>query len=335
MDLSTSYVGLTLRNPLIASSSPENAHIDWLKRLDAAGVGAVVLPSLFEEQIEAEAHQMETILAQGQNNSPEAQSYLPDAATGPYGVGPEQYLELIRQAKAQLGVPVIASLNGASASGWTHYAADMQAAGADALELNVYYVPVDPAQSGAEVEQLYLDVLAAVKRSVTLPIVLKIPPYFSAPGHMAQRLIDAGASGLVIFNRYVQPDIDLTRMRLSRQLAPSSPSEMRLPLLCTAVLAGRVNGSLAASTWVENAEQIIKYLLAGADTVMITTALLRHGPAYVGTLLHELAEWMGAHRIDRLDRIRGMLSHARVREPGAYERANYLGMIGHASTPYR
>lgn len=335
MDLSTSYVGLALRNPLIASSSPQNAHIQWLKRLDVAGIGAVVLPSLFEEQIEAEARHIDSILAQSQNNSPEAQSYLPGAATGPYGVGPEQYLELIHQAKAQLAVPVIASLNGDSASGWTHYAADMQAAGADALEINVYHVPVDPAQSGAEVEQLYLDVLAAVRQRVTVPVIVKMPPYFSAPGHMAQRLIDAGASGLVIFNRYVQPDIDLPTMRLSRELAPSTASEMRLPLLWTAVLAGRLKGSLAASTGVESAEQVIKYLLAGADAVMATTALLHHGPEYVATLLRDLGDWLQARGIHRLERIRGTMSHARLREPGAYERANYLGLIGRASMPYR
>lgn len=326
-NLATRYLGLELANPLIASPSPANAELSYLRQLEDAGVGAVVLPSLFQEQVEAQQAQLEAIFAQAQNNNPEAQSYLPAGASGPYGVGPESYLELIRRAKSALETPVIASLNGCSASGWTEYAALIEDAGADALELNIYYVPVDLSQSGEAVEQRYIDVLKAVRNSVTIPVAVKISPFFSSFGHMAGRLVEAGANGLVIFNRYIEPDIDLVRMRLSRELELSQPSEMRLPLLWIAVLTGRINGSLAASTGVETAEEIVKYLLAGADVVMTTAALLRHGPAHAGVMLGDLRGWLGARGFDSLDKVRGMMSWSRVAEPGAYERANYIHLI--------
>lgn len=327
MNLATAYVGLSLRNPLIASPSPKNAELDHLRRLDDAGIGAVVLPSLFQEQIEAENDRYETILASSVDSSPEAQSYLPPIATGPYGLGPAHHLDLVRRAKASLSVPVIASLNGSSTTGWTSYASQLEQAGAEALELNIYDVPVDISVAGCETEQRYLDVLTAVRTAVTIPVVVKMPPYFSSVGHMAGRFVDAGANGLVIFNRYLQPDIDLVNMRLSSELRLSHPSEMGLPLLWTALLAGRIKASLAASTGVEHADHIVKFLLAGADTVMTTAAILRHGPDYVRTLIKDLETWMDVRGIESLDRIRGQMSWARAKRNDSYVRAHYLQLI--------
>ena len=327
MNLVTSYLDLTLRNPLIASSSPKNAELDHLRRLDDAGIGAIVLPSLFQEQLEGQQDEYEAIVAASADNSPEAQSYLPLLDSGPYGLGPERYLDLIRRAKASLSIPVIASLNGSSNAGWTHYASMMQEAGADALELNIYHVPVDISASGQQIEQGYLDVLRAVRNAVTIPVAVKMPPYFSSIGHMAARLVDAGADGLVIFNRFLQPDIDLVRLELSSELQLSQSSERRLPLLWTALLAGRVKASLAGSTGVESVDDIVKYLLAGADTVMATATLLRHGPGHVRTLLVGLQEWLENRQIESLDRIRGQLSWARAKKKDSYGRANYLHLI--------
>ena len=333
MNLTTRYLGLTLRNPVVASPIPANAELGHLKALEDAGVGAVVLPSLFEEQLMAQAAQMDTFLAESTANNPEAENgYLPETALeGPYGVGPDSYLNLVRQAKASLGVPVVASLNGATPSGWTSYASQIEEAGADALELNIYYVPVDIALSSTAVEQRYLDVLAAVRRTVKIPVVVKMPPYFSSIGAMAQRFVDAGANGLVVFNRYLQPDIDLVKMQLSSELELSNPTEMRLSLLWTAVLAGNLNCSLAGSIGVETSDEVVKYLLAGSDVVMTASAILRHGPGYVKKLVDGLDEWCEARGVESLDRIRGVMSRKRLRKPGVYERANYIHLIEHYS----
>lgn len=327
MNLATSYLGLDLRNPLIASPSPQNAEIDHLRRLDDAGIGAVVLPSVFQEQLEAQQNDFESLLALHSHNSPEAQSYLPPIDSGPYGLGPERHLALVMRAKDELSVPVIASLNGTSLSGWTQYAALLEEAGADALELNIYFVPVNFEESGAAVEQRYLDVLAAVRQAVKIPLAVKLPPYFSAPGHMAGRLIAAGADGLVIFNRYIQPDINLARLEVSSELQLSSPGEMRLPLMWIALLAGRIEASLAASTGVEDVDQVLKYLLAGADTVMLTAAILRHGPQHVRTLLEDLKAWLASRHLDSLAQIRGNMSWLRLKKHDNYIRANYLHLL--------
>lgn len=327
MNLATSYLGLELRNPLIASSSPQNGEIDHLRRLDDAGIGAVVLPSVFQEQLEAQQNALDLLLAQQENNSPEAQSYLPPIDCGPYGLGPERHLALLMQAKRELSVPVIASLNGNSLSGWTDYATQLEEAGADALELNIYFVPVDIEESGTAVEQRYLDVLGAVRRAVKIPIAVKMPPYFSAVGNMAKRLVEGGADGLVLFNRYLQPDIDLARMEPSNELVLSAPDEMRHPLMWTALLAGRIEAALAASTGVENVDQIVKYLLAGADTVMLTAAILRHGPGHVSTLLADLEAWLDSRRLDSLAQIRGNMSWLRLNKRDNYLRSNYLHLL--------
>jgi dihydroorotate dehydrogenase (fumarate) len=335
MNLTTSYVGLSLRNPLIASSSPKNAELDHLRRLNDAGIGGVVLPSVFQEQLEAEHDDYEALVSASADSSPEAQSYMPAIAAGPYGLGPERHLDLVRRAKASLSIPVIASLNGSSDRGWTSYASLLEQAGADALELNMYAVPVDIRVSGSEIEQRYLDMLTAVRKAVAIPVIVKMPPYFSSIGHMAARLVEAGANGLVIFNRYLQPDIDLIRMELSSELALSHPSELRLPLLWTTLLAGRVNASLAASTGVENADHIVKFLLAGADTVMTTSAILRHGPEYVRTLIKGVETWMELRGIESLDRIRGQLSFVRAKKHDSYVRAHYVQLIETWSRAHR
>ncbi|GAB3394400.1 beta/alpha barrel domain-containing protein [Azotobacter armeniacus] len=331
MNLTTTYLGLSLRNPLIASASPQNAELDHLRRLDDAGIGAVVLPSVFQEQLEAGASDYDSISA-ACADGPE---FLAPVDGGPYGLIPECHLALIMRAKAELSVPIIASLNGASATNWTRYAALLEEAGADALELNLYFVPVDPLESGAAVEQRYLDVLSNVRQTVKIPIAVKMPPYFSSIGNMASRLTEASADGLVIFNRYLQPDIDLQRMELSSELELSSAREIRLPLQWIALLAGRIKGSLAASGGVENVEQVVKYLLAGADTVMTTAAILRHGPDYVRTLLAELEAWLGRRQLESLEQVRGSMSWLRLKKRDNYVRANYLQLIENFSASSR
>lgn len=279
MDLTTHYMGLLLKNPLIASASPLNSDLGMLRALEDHGAGAVVLPSIFEEQIVAERHEFELRTEAAENVSAEAQSFFP--ISNGYGFGPERYLEIVRRAKQAIGIPVIASLNGMTRAGWVEYASGLQQAGADAIELNIYFIPADLAMTGDAVERHYLEILAAVKAAVTIPVAVKISPYFSAIGAMTRALADGGADALVLFNRFYQPDIDITTMRLLTDLELSTPAEIRLPLLWLAILCGRLPVSLAASTGVESADEVFKYLLAGADTVMTTSSLLRHGVGHI------------------------------------------------------
>ena len=325
VDLTTRYLGLTLRNPLVASASPLNGDIDNLRRLEDAGAAAVVLPSIFEEQIVSEQHEIERRMEPPAAGFAEAQTYLP--ASTEYAFGPERYLDIVHDAKAALKIPVIASLNGISETGWADYARGLAEAGADAIELNVYFIPADLAMSGREVEQRYLDVLKSVKAAVTLPVAVKIGPYFSAIGAMAKELAEAGAAGLVLFNRFYQPDIDVVSLRLAMDLKLSSPVEMRLPLLWIAILSGRVPLSLAASTGVEAADDVFKYLLAGADVVMTTSSLLRHGVGHMKKLLDGLTATLAARGVGALDEIRGRMSQRNVADPTAFERANYINLL--------
>ena len=325
MDLTTSYMGLALRNPLIASASPLGADLGSLRRLEDAGAGAVVLPSIFEEQIVAERHEIERRTEVPATGFAEAQTYFPVYAG--YGLGAERHLELVRRAKEAIGIPVIGSLNGVTRSGWTSYARGLQEAGADAIELNVYFIPADLAMTGREVEQQYLDILAAVKAAVSIPVAVKIGPSFSAIGAMARALADGGADALVLFNRFYQPDIDIATLRLSMDLELSTPAEMRLPLLWIAILYARVPASLAASTGVESADDVFKYLLAGADTVMTTSSLLRHGVAHMRTLVDGLSALLAAREIHSLRDIRGRMSQHNLKDPTAFERANYVHML--------
>ena len=326
MSLATQYLGLSLENPLIASASPANAELDHLRRLEDAGAAAVVLPSLFQEQIEADAELEERILGRMAHNSPEASSYLP-AARGPYGVGSDAYLTLIRRAREALSIPVIASLNGATDAGWTEYAQLMEQAGAQAIELNIYFVPIDLALSGSQVEDRYAGIVAGARRDVTIPLSVKLSPQLSALGHLAERLHDSGASGLVLFNRLVQPDFDLASLRLTHGVHLSTSAEMSLPLLWTSLLAGRTKLSLAGSTGVHSGDDVVKYLLAGADVVMTTSAVLRHGPSRVTDMLNDLRVWLELREFHSVADMRGLLSWIRSRHREQYGRPSYIKML--------
>lgn len=325
MDLTTRYMGLHLRNPLIASASPLNADLATLRALEDYGAGAVVLPSLFEEQVVAERHEFERRMQVPASGFAEAQTYFP--IHDGYVVGPERYLDMVRRAKEAIGIPVIASLNGVSDVGWLDYARGLQQAGADAIELNIYLIPANLTITGRDVEQHYLDVIAAVRAVVSIPVAVKIGPHFSAVGAMARALADRGADALVLFNRFYQPDIDIVTLRLSMNLELSTPAEMRLPLLWIAILYGRVSASLAATTGVESADDVFKYLLAGADTVMTTSSLLRHGVSHMRTLVDGLSALLVAREVDSLDQIRGQLSQKNVKNMTAFERANYVHIL--------
>ena len=333
MDLTTRYLGFDLRNPLVASASPLNLDLGTLRTLEDHGAAAVVLPSIFQEQIEREEEERERMLGAGAESFPEALSYFPPSAE--YSTRTDQYLETIRSARRALGIPVIASLNGATESGWIDHARLLQQAGASAIELNIFFIASDLALAAADVEQRYVAILEAVRGAVTIPIAVKLAPYFSAPGDLIRRLEAAGADGFVLFNRFYQPDIDLASLRLQRDLALSTKAEIRLPLLWIGVLAGKLSASLAASTGVETADEVVKYLLAGADVVMTTSALLRHGPAHMGVLLKGLHDWLDARNVTAAS-IRGRMSQARVRDPAAFERANYIRILqGWRASPSR
>jgi dihydroorotate dehydrogenase (fumarate) len=325
MDLTTRYMGLHLKNPLVASASPLNAELGNLKRLEDTGAAAVVLPSLFEEQIEAEAERHDFLTSANAHSSPEAQSYFPDAAA--YKVGPRQHLDLIRRASEALDIPVIASLNGTTSEGWISYAKSIEEAGAKGLELNIYFIPADLSMTGSEVEERYLDILRSVRAMVSIPVAVKLSPYFSAVGNMALALERSGADALVLFNRFYQPDLDIARLEVLTDLKLSQPNEIRLPLLWLAVLSGRVKASLAATTGVASADEVVKYLLVGADVVMTTSALLRHGVDHMATLLAGLTSWLSAREFASLADMRGIMSQHKVQDPQAFERANYIKIL--------
>lgn len=325
MDLSTSFMGMTLSSPLVASASPLTATIGHIRQLEDCGAGAVVLPSIFEEQIAHEQEVVDTLVTSGIDSFGEALSYFPSQAS--YAFDIERHLALIENAVAAVDIPVIASLNGTTAEGWIDHARAVEGAGAQAIELNIYFIPTDLSLSGQEVEQRYLDVLGAVKSSVSIPVAVKIGPYFSAPGHMATRLDEAGADALVLFNRFYEPDIDLTRLELSPSLELSNPYEMRLPLLWIGILAGRARASLAATSGVGSGDDVVKYLLAGADVVMTTSALLRHGVGHMRVLTDQLSQWLEVRGLDSPNAIRGKMSHRSIANPQAFERANYIKVL--------
>ncbi|MGD9918152.1 MAG: dihydroorotate dehydrogenase-like protein [Paenirhodobacter sp.] len=325
MDLTTRYLGLDLPSPLVASASPLNANLDTLRLLEASGAGAVVLPSVFEEQIWRENQILDALIENGAESFGEALSYFPAQAAFAFDSGNQ--IALVEKASAALSIPVIASLNGSTDSGWTDYARDFEAAGAAAIELNIYMLPTDPDLSGAEVEARYVEIVRSVTTAVKIPVAVKIGPYFSAPAHMAQRLVGAGAKGVVMFNRFYQPDIDPATLELKPSLELSHRYEMRLPLLWIGVLAGRLPGSLAATTGVEGPDDVVRYLLAGADVVMTTSALLRRGPGHMRVLRDGLVDWLSARGLQGPGEIRGRLSHERIADPEAYERANYIKVL--------
>jgi dihydroorotate dehydrogenase (fumarate) len=322
MDLTTHYMGLQLKNPLVASASPLSADLGNIRHLEDAGAAAVVLPSIFEEQIEADMLR-ETLTAVGLENSPTAQGYLSESNQRE----PQQYLDLIRRAVKAVDIPIIGSLNGTTEEGWISYAKLIEEAGATGLELNIYFIPTDISLTGRDVEQRYLEILRAVRMAVDIPVAIKLGPYFSSMGQVAIEFVNAGADALVLFNRFYQPDIDLTELRLLNGLQLSKAIEIGLPLLWIAVLSGRIDASLAASTGVENSEQVLKYLLAGADVVMTTSALLRNGPHYVKELLAGIVSWLSARDVESVGQIRGLLSQHNFRNPDSFGRANYMKIL--------
>ena len=322
MDLSTNYMGLALRNPLVASPSPLSYTLDGIKRLADGGVGAIVMFSLFEEQLREDAARTIRLVEETAESFPEALDYFP--AVVEEDVGPRSYLDLLERAVASVDIPVIASLNGVTPEGWTEHARAMQDAGAAAIELNIYYLPGDPETSGREVEQRHLDVLEHVKSAVSVPVAVKLSPYFSSPGEMMLRLDDAGADALVLFNRFLQPDIDPEQLAVLPKVNLSSHADARLACTWIALLRGKARASLAATSGAEVPADLARYLLAGADVVMTTSALLRHGPKYAAELLDGLTRWMARKGFQSLDDVRGLLSVPAIADQAAYERAGYV-----------
>jgi len=322
VDLKSRYLGLELRNPIVASASPLTASIDSLKRLADAGVAAVVLPSLFEEQIEHDEMAAHNLMLTGAELSPEARGFFPEMQQ--YNTGPDQYLKLIGEAKKTLSVPVIPSLNGYTPGGWTRIAKQFEDAGADAIELNIYFLATDPADASADIEKRYIDLVESVSNMVSVPVAVKVSPYFSAMANMAARLTAAGASGLVLFNRFVQPDIVLDELAVAPHLVLSNSDELRLALRWIAILRGRVQTSLAATGGAHTPEDVLKLLLAGADCVAIASSLLKNGPAHVGTLLRGVEKWMHEREYTSVAQMKGSLSQRSCPDPAAFERNNYM-----------
>jgi dihydroorotate dehydrogenase (fumarate) len=322
MNLSTRYLGLDLKNPLVPSAGPLSHTLDGMKRLEDAGASAIVMYSLFEEQIAHEAAELYHYLSYGTESFAESLTYFPEAQQ--YNLGPEEYVELLHSAKKALGIPVIASLNGISVGGWINIARKLQEAGADALELNVYYIPTDPELSGVEVEDRYVEVLGAVKRTVTIPVAVKLSPFFSAFAHFAKRLDVAGADALVLFNRFYQPDIDLERLEVTPSVILSTPQAMRLPLRWIAILHKRLRANLAATSGIHTAEDVLKMLMVGADVTMLCSALLKHGPGHIRTILNDLERWMTEHEYVSVKQMKGSMSQQSLADPAAFERANYM-----------
>ncbi len=339
MDLSTRYLGLELRNPLVASASPLSNTVDGVRRLADAGVGAVVLFSLFEEQLRREAAQNAARADQGTESFAESLSYFPEEADA--DPGPRRYLSLPERAVAAVDIPVIASLNGSATGGWTDYASALEQAGAAAIELNIYYLPGDPPPTspspfipGRDVEQRHVEILTTVKAVVRVPVAVKLSPFYSSTGEMALRLDRAGADGLVLFNRFLQPDIDPETLTVTAGFGLPSPAEARLPRAWIALLAGRVRASLAATTGVEDPADVARYLLAGADVVMTASALIRHGVGHAGVLLDGLSAWMSRKGFAAVGDVRGLLSVPADTDSAAYERAAYVTALQAANRGY-
>lgn len=330
-DLSTGYLGMRLRNPLVVSASPLSDKLETLRQLEACGAAAVVMRSLFEEQIEHESFDLHELLEQWTGGNFEAQDFFP--AIADYKTGPATYLESIEAAKRELSIPVIGSLNGVTTSGWTHYARLIQEAGADALELNIYLVGANADDTAATVEERYVSLVAAIRDTVSIPLAVKIGPYFSALPDMSRRLVAAGADGLVLFNRFVQPDIDLETLTVVPRVRLSTPAELTLPLRWIAILRSQVQASLAATTGIHSSEDVLKVLLAGADVAMMASALLMYGPAHLARVHDDLVRWLGEHEYESVEQMKGSLSQATCPDPAEFERAHYMkALVSYSST---
>ncbi|MGP0005520.1 MAG: dihydroorotate dehydrogenase-like protein [Acidimicrobiales bacterium] len=333
MDLFTDYMGLALRNPLVASASPLSYTVEGVRRLADAGVGAVVLHSLFEEELADEAARNARLAEAGTESFAESLTYFPEAAGDE--PGPRRYLSLLERAAAAVDIPVIASLNGVTPGGWATYARAIQDAGAVAIELNIYYLAGDPNVSGRDVEQRHVEILQGVKAAVSVPVAVKLSPYFSSTGEMARQLDAAGADALVLFNRFLQPDIDLESLGLAPGVGLSDQREARLPRTWIALLHGRLRAALAASTGVEGPDDVAKYLLAGADVVMTTSSLLRHGPGHAAALLDGLSAWMARKGFHNVGEVRGKLAVPSGGDEAVHERAGYVAALRAANaSPY-
>ncbi|MDT8325468.1 MAG: dihydroorotate dehydrogenase-like protein [Bacteroidota bacterium] len=322
MDLTTTYMGLQLKNPLVPSASPLSRKLDDIKRLEDAGASAIVMYSLFEEQIEHEQRELHHFLAQGTESYQEAISYFPEAED--YNLGPDEYLEHIRAAKDATAIPIIGSLNGVSAGGWLEYAKKIEDAGADGLELNVYYIPTDTRFSAKEIENIYVEDLKRIKGAVSIPVAMKLSPYFTTMASMANKLDEAGADALVLFNRFYQPDFNLEELEVVPTVNLSTSAENRLPLRWIAILHGHIKASMAATTGIHSAQDTLKMLMAGADVAMLCSVLLEKGPQYLATVLADLQQWMEEKEYSSVTQMKGSMSQRSVAEPAAFERANYM-----------
>jgi len=324
-DLATTYLGLTLKNPLVVSPSPLSHELDAVKRMEDAGAAAVVLHSLFEEQIRIESNDLDNFLNRGTESFAESLSYFPDM--GQYRIGPDAYLELIRKAKAAVRIPVIASLNGVSTGGWIRYAKKMEEAGADALELNVYYIATDFDTDSAAVDKMYMDLVRDVRASVKIPVAVKLGPYFSAMASMARKLDQAGANALVLFNRFYQPDFDLEKLEVTPNLNLSRSEELRLRLCWVAILYGRIKADMAVTGGVHTGEDVIKCMMAGARVAMMTSALLRNGIEHLKVVRDGVVRWMEEHEYVSIKQMQGSMSQKSVAQPAAFVRANYMHVL--------
>jgi dihydroorotate dehydrogenase (fumarate) len=331
MDLTTTYLGLKLRTPLVPAASPLSEDIDNIKRMEDAGASAVVLYSLFEEQLRQDRAELVRDLEQGTESFAEALSYFLEPEE--FHLGPEEYLKHIAKAKKATRIPIIASLNGTSIGDWTKHAKQIQQAGADALELNVYFIPANPDVPGSKVEQTYIDILKAVKAEVTIPVAMKLSPFFSNFANMAKRLDDAGADGLVLFNRFYQPDIELETLEVKPNILLSTPMAMRVPLRWVAILHGHLRANLAATSGIHRATDVLKMLMAGADATMLCSVLIRHGVRQIGTIERDLIAWMEEHEYESVSQLKGSLSQRKCAAPVEFERAQYMRALSSYAVP--
>lgn len=333
IDLSTTYLGMPLRTPLVAAASPISRNVELARQLEEAGLGAIVMYSLFEEQIIQNSLELDRMLSHGAESFAEALSYLPEH--GVYSVGPERYLEQVAALKRALSIPVISSLNGVSAGGWVRYARLIQEAGADALELNIYFIPVDTNITSSELEDTYVELVRTVRAEITIPLAIKIGPYITALPNFAWRLMEAGANALVLFNRFYQPDFDLEQLTVRPNLQLSTSAELRLPLRWIALLYGRIPVEFAISSGVHSAVDALKGLMAGASVAMMASALLRgRAPDVLRSVLHDMELWLTEHEYESISQLRGSMSQRAVAEPAAFERANYIRVLEDYRPPY-